>query len=232
MGARHDRIDVFGDAAMNSRRTLLAAGAAALPAALLYKYFSGLEDAVGPVTVAPIRDPGPSARYFPNVALRTHLGEHVLFYDDLIRGKIVTINFMSCRSDAVYPVTDNLVKCQRLLGDRVGRDIFMYSVSVDPEHDTPRRLKAFAQTHNVGPGWVFLTGDQSHLKLVRDALFARRATPTGDIRQGMTHRMCCSIGLVRYGNEALGRWASFPARITPESIVDRFSWVGMRPISA
>jgi protein SCO1 len=217
---------------MKNRRAMLAAGAAALPVAVLYKYFSGLESVKGEADVVPTRTPGPSARFFPNVALRTHTGDRVLFYDDLIRDKIVTINFMSIRGDAVYPVTSNLVKCQRLLGDRVGRDIFMYSVSVDPEHDTPERLRDFAAKHDVGPGWTFLTGDKPGLKTVRDHLFARRPAPGADIMEGMSHRLCCSIGLVRYGNEALARWASFPARINPESIVERFSWVGMRPALA
>ncbi len=212
---------------------MLAAGAAAVPAAMLYKYFSALDADRGEAAVVPTRNPGPSAGYFPNVRLRTHEDEEVLFYDDLIRGRIVTINFMSCRADVVYPVTANLAKCQRLLGGRVGRDIFMYSITMDPEHDTPERLRGFAEKHGVAPGWKFLTGAPSNLKLLRDHLFARRESPGACVVQGASHRMCCSVGLVRYGNEALARWASFPARIAPESIVARFSWVGLdRPTVA
>src|SRR5215510_2083471 len=68
------------------------------------------------------------ARYFPNVALTTHEGRKVRFYDDLIKDKIVTINFMYADCDGVCPgITANLARVQKLLGDRVGRDIFMLS---------------------------------------------------------------------------------------------------------
>src|SRR5215831_3096467 len=78
------------------------------------------------------------ARYFPNVALTTHEGKKVRFYDDLIKDKIVTINFMYADCEGVCPgITANLVNVQRALGERVGRDIFMYSITLKPEHDSP-----------------------------------------------------------------------------------------------
>src|SRR5207244_6894687 len=93
------------------------------------------------------------ARYFPNVVLTTHLGEKVRFYDDLIKGKIVTINFMFTACPKVCPrITTNLVKVQKLLGHRVGRDIFMYSITLDPENDTSPVLKKYAKIHHVGAG--------------------------------------------------------------------------------
>ena len=85
---------------------------------------------------------GPFSDYFPNVALYTHEGQRALFYDDLLRGKTVMINCMSVAHDAVYPTIDNLLKVQQALGDRVGRDVFMYSLSVDTENDTPEVLRA------------------------------------------------------------------------------------------
>src|SRR4026209_2439295 len=66
------------------------------------------------------------ARYFPNVVLRTHEDRPVRFYDDLIRDKVVVINFMYATCEGVCPgITANLIKVQKLLGDRLGRDIFM-----------------------------------------------------------------------------------------------------------
>jgi len=79
-------------------------------------------------------------RYFPNVTLRTQDNKQVHFYDDLIKGKIVTINFFYGKCEGVCPlITANLVKVQRLLSERVGRDIFMNSITLKPEEDTPRQ---------------------------------------------------------------------------------------------
>src|SRR5262245_54554797 len=63
------------------------------------------------------------AGYFPNVVLRTHEDREVRFYDDLLKNKIVVINFMYATCERICPlVTANLVQVQKLLGDRVGRD--------------------------------------------------------------------------------------------------------------
>ena len=73
-------------------------------------------------------------RYFPNVILRTQDNKKVRFYDDLIKDKIVTINFFYAKCEGVCPlITTNLVKVQNLLGERVGRDVFMNSITLKPE---------------------------------------------------------------------------------------------------
>src|SRR2546423_1707320 len=77
---------------------------------------------------------GPYAGYFPNVVVVTHEGRRALFYNDLLRGKTVLVNCMSIANESVYPVTENLARVQRLLGERAGREVFMYSITVDPEH--------------------------------------------------------------------------------------------------
>src|SRR2546426_10278505 len=111
------------------------------------------------------------SRYFPNVTLTTHEGRKVKFYDDLIKDKIVTINFMYADCEGVCPgITMNLAKVQKALGDRVGRDIFMYSLTLKPEHDTPAVLKEYAEMHGVKPGWSLLTGDPADMELLRRKL--------------------------------------------------------------
>src|SRR5215471_20274092 len=93
-------------------------------------------------------------RHFPNLLLTTHEGRRVRFYDDLIKDKIVVLNFMFTSCSGVCPaITSNLARVQRILAPRIGRDIFMYSISLDPGHDTPGVLKEFAMTHGAGPGW-------------------------------------------------------------------------------
>lgn len=109
--------------------------------------------------------------YFPNVPLTTHEGKVVRFYDDLLRGKIVAVDLVYTHCRYVCPLeTARLAQVQRLLGDRVGKDIFFYSISIDPGRDTPEVLAAYARKFNVGPGWTFLTGKAEDIKLVAKKL--------------------------------------------------------------
>lgn len=184
-----------------SRRTLLASSFVA-PVAL------ALGRQVGTKTVR-----GPRADYFPNVVLRTHKNRAVRFYDDLIRGKIVMINFMYAHCERLCPrQTANLVAVQRILGDRVGRDIFMYSLTLKPEEDTPQVLNQYAESFGISPGWLFLTGKAEDIETLRRKLGFVDADPVLD-RDKSQH-----IGVVLYGNEAIDRWAACPALSNPNQI--------------
>src|SRR5260221_10368088 len=82
------------------------------------------------------------ADYFPNVPLTTQDGVRVRFYDDLIKGKIVAINLIYTTCKYACPLeTARLSQVAKLLGDRMGRDVFFYSITIDPDHDTPEVLK-------------------------------------------------------------------------------------------
>ena len=111
------------------------------------------------------------ADYFPNVPLITQDGATVHLYDDLLKGKKVAINliYTSCKDECPLE-TARLVQVQQLLSDRVGKDVFFYSISIDPERDTPAVLKAYAEKFGVGPGWLFLTGKEDDIKLVAKKL--------------------------------------------------------------
>jgi protein SCO1 len=101
------------------------------------------------------------ADYFPNVPLITQDGKTVHFYDDLLKGKIVAIDLIYTRCQDSCPLeTARLAQVQRMLGDRVGKDIFFYSISIDPKRDTPAELKAYAEKFHAGQGWLFLQGKQ------------------------------------------------------------------------
>jgi protein SCO1 len=121
--------------------------------------------------------------YFPNVPLVTQDGVTVRFYDDLLKGKAVAINaiYTACKDECPLE-TAKLVQLTRLLGDRVGKDVFFYSISIDPTRDTPEVLKAYAQKFGVGPGWLFLTGQPDDIKLVvkKLGLLRRRDAETRD----------------------------------------------------
>ena len=104
------------------------------------------------------------ANHFPNIELITQDGKKVHFYDDLIKGKIVAIDLIYTTCQYSCPLeTARLAQVQKKLGDRVGKDIFFYSISIDPKHDTPDVLKAYVEQFHVGPGWTFLTGKKEDI---------------------------------------------------------------------
>ena len=150
---------------------------------------------------------------FPNVALTTHEGRAVRFYNDLLMDKTVLINFMYTNCDGTCPIsTATLAGVQRILGPRVGRDIFMYSISLDPEHDTPRVLKQYARRYGAKPGWLFLTGTPDAVEVLRKRLGFVNSDP------GIDKDRAQHIGMVKYGIEALERWAACPVFVKPETI--------------
>jgi protein SCO1/2 len=160
------------------------------------------------------------AAYFTNAELRTHDGRTMRFYDDLVRGKIVLINFMYTDCGDICPgMTQNLADLQKLLGDRVGRDIFMYSISMQPEQDTPERLKAYAETFDVKPGWLFLTGAPADVDLLRRRLGFADSNPVqdADLEQ--------HIGILRIGNEPLNRWVMAAALSRPAALMQNIRLV-------
>jgi protein SCO1/2 len=106
----------------------------------------------------------PAEKYFTDVELINQDGKKVRFYSDVFKGKTVVVNafFTTCTS-VCPPMNRNMEKIQEAFGDRVGRDVFLVSITVDPEVDTPARLKEYAQKFHAGSGWVFLTGKKENL---------------------------------------------------------------------
>ena len=191
---------------MTTRRDLMAGlGAAAL---------GGLVGHAAAAAPDSGRRGGAHAPMWPNVPLVTHDGQAVTFYDDLIRGKVVAINMMYAECEGICPLaTSNLVRVQALLGARGGRDVFLYSLTLQPELDTPQRLQEYAAMHGVKPGWVFLTGARADIEQLRYHLgfFDRNPVVDGD---KATH-----TGMVRIGNDGYDRWTSASALAKPEQIV-------------
>jgi len=154
-------------------------------------------------------------RYFPNIVLTTHEGKKVHFYDDLIKDKIVVINMMYADCDGVCPgITANLARVQKALGNRVGRDIFMYSITLKPEEDSPKALKEYAKMHGAKPGWTFLTGDAKDIESLRRKLGFTNPDKELDADKSQ------HVGMVRYGNEPLQRWAACPGLANASWIVE------------
>jgi cytochrome oxidase Cu insertion factor (SCO1/SenC/PrrC family) len=133
--------------------------------------------------------------YVPNVPVVTQDGTTLHFYDDLVKDKIVVISFIYTSCKDICPLaTARLGEAQEKLGDRVGRDIFFLSVSIDPEHDTPDRLKQYADAFHAGPGWLFLTGLPEDIQEIRYK-FGDRRPDVGDHRNDVV-----------LGNGTTGEW--------------------------
>ncbi len=159
-------------------------------------------------------------RSFPNVTLTTHEGKKVRFYDDLLKDKIVLINFMYAKCDGSCPgTTANLLEVQKILGDRVGRDVFMYSITLKPEEDTPAALKRYAKAYKTKPGWLFLTGESKDIELLRRSLGFIDRDPARDADKS-NH-----IGMLRFGNEPMTLWAGCPGSLGPGKIVKEIGLV-------
>jgi protein SCO1/2 len=106
----------------------------------------------------------PAEKYFSDVELLDQEGRTVRFYSDVLKNKVVIINtfFTTCTS-ICPPLNRNFEKIQEALGDRLGKDAFLISISVDPETDTPTRLKQYSLRFHARPGWLFLTGKKENV---------------------------------------------------------------------
>ena len=208
-----------------SRRKILAMLAVTPLAGGLVARASGLDNLLRGLDSPREKTADPSRektrkKYFPNFELTTHEGKRVKFYDDLIKDKIVVINFMYAKCEGIcMPITANLKRVQKLLGNRVGRDIFMYSITLKPEEDTPERLKHYVHMHRLKPGWTFLTGKPEEIEILRRKMGLYTSNTTLD--KDLTNH----IGMVRYGNEARQWWAMFPGKANANWIVESILWM-------
>jgi len=161
----------------------------------------------GPAAAIAASPGGPG--YFPNAPLTTQDGNVVHFYDDLLKGKSVVINLIYTRCSASCPLeTAKLSQVQRLLGGRVGKDIFFYSISIDPVNDTPETLKAYADKFHAQPGWLFLTGKKEDILLISKKLGLSSLT---DAANPDGHQPALMIG-----KEATNEWMMNSAVDNPQ----------------
>lgn len=133
--------------------------------------------------------------YFPNLPVVTQDGRTLRFYDDLIKGKIVIISFIFTSCTDICPLTTaRMAQVEEKLGDLVGRDIFMISMTVDPENDSPEKLKEYSQGFHAGPGWMFVTGKPEDIRAINYKL-GERSKRLSDHRNEIV-----------VGNDVTGEW--------------------------
>jgi len=203
-----------------SRRSLVSLAALPFASRLLAAGGSSKAGMAGPDAASEEARENLRRRYFPDVVLRTQDNKKVHFYEDLIKDKIVVINVFYAKCEGVCPgITANLVKVQRLLGDRVGRDIFMYSLTLKPETDTPAVLKEYAESYRVRPGWTFLTGQP------RDAELLRRSLGFTDPDPKLDKDKSQHIGNIKFGNERYMLWSACPGMAHAPWIVKSIDWM-------
>ncbi|HEY6320355.1 MAG TPA: SCO family protein [Thermoanaerobaculia bacterium] len=146
-----------------------------------------LPPAAGPVS--------PAHKYFSDVELVDQDGRTHRFYSDLLQGKIVVVAafFTSCTTSCPI-LAERMAALQERVGDRLGRDVYLLSFSVDPQTDTPARLKQYAERVGARPGWFFLTGSKTNVDW---ALYKLGA---------YTEPAEAHSNLLILGNEPAGEW--------------------------
>ena len=157
------------------------------------------------------------ASYFPNVPLTTQDGEKVKFFDDLIEDKVVVINFIYTSCPDTCPLeTAQLVRVQNIMGDRLGKDVFFYSISIDPEKDTPEVLRKYKKRFKAN--WTFLTGEKSDIIELRKKLGLYIA----EIQDGSNNH---NVNMI-IGNQKTGRWMKRSPFENPHLLADQIgNWL-------
>ena len=145
--------------------------------------------------------------YFGDTVLLDQDGREHRFYTDLVRGRIVIMDFIYTRCVGPCPIlSSTFARLQAHLGDRLGKDVFLLSFSVDPTYDTPARLKEYAGRFHARPGWLFLTGSRENAETVLRRLGQWVESP----EQHQT--------LYIVGNEPTGLWKKAFGLAKPEEL--------------
>jgi protein SCO1/2 len=173
---------------------------------------------------APVEDLAPRPRLratsaFPNIELVRHDGTKVRFQEDLIEGRTVVLNFMYTTCADVCPMeTARLCEVQEILGERVGQDVHMYSITVDPDRDTPEVLADYRERFGCEDGWDFFTGDEQDILTLRRR-FGLYFDDTEDLQDH-------NINMV-IGNARTGKWLKRSPFDNPYVLATQIgSWLG------
>lgn len=160
---------------------------------------------------------------YTNALLRTHEDKQVRFYDDMIKGKQVLINLMYADCDGFCPtITARLIKVYEALQHRMGKDLFMYSITIKPEDDGPPALKHFAEMHDaLRPGWTFLTGDPYDIETIRFRLFRMDHI-------ALDTDLASHTSSLRVINDATNRWLEVNPLASLYTILQHISWADPR----
>jgi len=149
--------------------------------------------------------------YFSNIEVIDQDGQRLKFYDDVLKDKVVAINFIFTNCQGACPLmTRHLTLVRDLLGPEVGEKIHFVSISIDPIRDTPAAMKEFAETHQADQAaWRFITGDPDDLA----AIVKRLGQYTDDVEAHST--------LLLAANVRTAHWTKIPPNVPPNGVVER-----------
>lgn len=152
----------------------LALGAILLSAAALaHQEQSGSREVSASLTpFSLIRDDeGRAQRYFTDTPLVDQNGRTRRLYSDVLRNRVVLLSLIHTQCKEACPqLVDRLKEVRHALGSQVD-NVYFITLTSDPKNDTPQVLKAYAREHGVDKhNWIFLTGDEAQLALVRSRL--------------------------------------------------------------
>jgi protein SCO1/2 len=133
-------------------------------------------------------------RFFTDLTVITHEGEELRFYSDLLKDKLVVISFFYTNCPTAQPALVSSFKLQTRLRNRLGRDILLLTISVDPENDTLEVVREYAKKFNPQQGWLFLTGSEKNMGVINRRLGNTNNLPEGHLR------------LFLLGNLKTGHW--------------------------
>lgn len=157
---------------------------------------------------APGETVSPAHKYFTDVVLIDQHGEPKRLYSDLLKGKVVVVDAFYATCNGVCPLmTEKLAGLQSWLGDRLGKDVYLLSLTVDPETDTPEKLRQYAARVKARPGWFFLTGKKENVDW---ALY--RLGQYVESKDDHTN-------ILIMGNEATGLWKKVVGLAPPQDLV-------------
>lgn len=151
----------------------------------------------------------------PDVTVLNQDGKPINFYTDLVKGKTVVVDFIYSTCQYVCPLQgESMANLQAMLGDRLGTEVVLISVSLDPETDTPERLKAWGKMFGAKEGWTLLTGKKQDIDRIIKA-FTGGSTGRGE------HSPLWAIG-----NEGTGIWVHAYGLTAPNNLMRLIDKVG------
>jgi protein SCO1/2 len=147
-------------------------------------------------------------KYFTDRTMITHEGRELRFYSDLLKGKVVLINFFYSNCPTAQMSLITMFKLQKMLGNQLGADMYLLSISVDPERDSLKAIQDYAAKFNPQKGWLFLTGTKENMDAINVRLGNRNPNPE-------FHQQ-----LFLLGNLRTGHWMKLPETARAISVAD------------
>lgn len=143
-----------------------------------------------------------------DTALLDQDGHRVRLKSDVIGERMVVVDFIYTSCTTVCPVVSAVMaQAQSKLGARVGRDVALLTLTVDPVRDTPARLKEYGGRIGAGPGWTWLTGAKPQVDEVLKVFGA------------YTPNYVDHPPLVLVGDAKAGKWVRFFGFPSPDQLV-------------